>query len=350
MKNLNLLLLLMTALAISCSSSGEAVDALEKIHGLDGDVAIDATGDGESAPAPLVYRTAITLYGEDEPEEIEDPVAFCREQIASLGESKFESQKERGSIVAILAFAALRSPSSLVRADAVKVLTIICRDELAGWSRTGDAVDPAAQIEQFRSICTPGTGSGIATAGKARDELAALYRFFQGARFERSSEALALLDILTGTDGPADGNDFLRGRSEEAIRAVAAETFFLTARQALFDPAPVVRHEAVDAFCLFDLPLIVPALTDLMEHMTTPLLRIRVLKNLKTKKPSPVGLGPALMTQVAVTLEYSDPSAIFHAVELLKAMTGTENSDAGFWRAWWKEYLVKHVDELDERE
>jgi len=272
-----------------------------------------------------------------------------------LREAEYHSEKERAGAACILAFTVLNSPASLVRADALRTLRIVCKDEASAYDHAdGSPAETGAlqtEVERFQNLCTDLCLSEDAAAGDGREALAALFDYFRTVRLERAVAAVDLLDVLAGTESPVERKGSLAGLEEETFRSVMAQTFFLAARQALFDVSPSVRDEAVDALALFDLPMILPPYTGLMRVMVTAsLIRIRILKVLRDKQPTPLDLGPEMLKEVAFSLEFTDPSVVFHAVELLKTMTGTTNDDAGYWRSWWKEYLVEHVDELGDKE
>jgi len=357
MKNLNLLLLLLPAFLLGCSSPGEAVQALEKIHGLDREDGYSLSEGEENAggPSARLYRSEIEIDADDEPEFIEDPVSFCKDQIEMLREADFHSEKELAGAACILAFTALNSPASLVRADALRTLRIVCKDQASAYDHAdGSPAETGAleaEIERFRILCRNLSLSDDAAAGDGHEALAALFDYFRTVRLEKAAAAVDLLEALSGTETFVERKGSLAGLEEVTLRSVMAQTFFLAARQALFDMSPSVRDEAVDALALFDLPMILPPYTGLMRIVATAsLIRIRILKVLRDKQPTPVELGPEMMKEVAFSLEFTDPSVVFHAVELLKTMTGTTNDDAGYWRSWWKEYLVEHVDELGDKE
>ncbi len=280
----------MAILLGGCASTSGAIDILEKIHRPpEGEVSISRSTESIHRYNKAIEIDSISL-------EIEDPVSFCRDQVKILRHAGYSSLDERGKGVAVLCYVAVRSPSALVRADALRALGSLCAFSTSAIDKSDSSLDFDEIIRRLRS---------------------------------GSSE--------TG------GN----------VEPLIAHAFYITAANALFERTELVPPVAVDALFLFDMAHLRLPVAELMERSPNLRLRIHLLKKLGEKgfetedlNERLRSLGDKLVIQITESLDFSDPGVVYHAVELLKHVTQIDNSDPGFWRAWWREYLPKHADEL----
>ena len=130
MKKLKRLAFLLVLAPFGCSAPDEAIFGLEQIH--------RAPAEGESClnrqdRQLLRYNSSIAPAPGEEDEEVDDPVSFCRERIATLKGMGKAPLGGKGAAVYILCFVSSRSPSALVRFEAMETLRTICREDAAAF-------------------------------------------------------------------------------------------------------------------------------------------------------------------------------------------------------------------------
>lgn len=387
--------LLGLALAVGgCAGPFQYVEELEKIH-----------RDPRPGEACLSnpyqvrqrYRTEIVLYPEDGLEEIEDPVNFCMDRVDSLRGIRYRDPYDTGTAVYALTYAATLSPASIVRADALRALRRICSDRAGSFSYTGTEIDqdewksvtdtwmghalrvrglwtflepeevfpPEKGRIAMKSVRNPSTGeswklrrSRNNDRRRRRDareegltdfecyEIIGVLETFKEWKFASAGQLRETLGFLAMYSEPAQADYRITPAYGEALHALTEQALYLSAREGLTDPNRQVRLEAIRALAMFPPSETAPYLAEFLETCFDGPLRILVLRSYVDQGLTPPDLGGRLMTEVRKSIEFSDPGVVYHALALLKSLTGIESDDPGFWRKWWDEYLPEHADEL----
>jgi hypothetical protein len=299
----------------------------------------------------LRYNDEIATEPGGGKEEIEDPVSFCRERIEELRVVREGTPLERGAAAYILGFVGSRSPSAVVRAEALKALRWICRDEAVSFRFS----EPNVVDEEWKASCEAWLtlmGPDRAEAdspSSATTRAAELLAYFGSLNGDSAWRAWETLAFLTVRSGHTELGSAVAEEMEEIIRRLMGQTFYLTVVEGIFDSSSLVVHEAVDGLFLFRPEDIRVPLALLVERCYDSPLRIHILGKLAKSGFTPEDIGGRLMITVRDSLDFSDPGIVFHAVKLFESLTGIENDDPGFWKSWWAEYLRDHADDLSDR-
>jgi len=298
-----------------------------------------------------IHLTLKFLGGEEE--EVDDPVSYCRDWIEELESADFGSTREMGAAVSILCLITVRSPASLVRADALKALRVLCGRQVEDFDYSGsEGFDRDAWADlctRWRAFCKRESEKSLLPGQPAEREMTALLDEFSGHHFLFAEHSWETLSLLTFRGIEIDAGTALSGRLDQVIESLLPEALFLTALEALADSSELVVREAAETLFLFRIDDILPPLTALMEICYDPPLRIFLLQKLAARSLTPTDLGGTMMAQISNSLETIDPGIVFHAVELLKSLTGIDNNNPHFWAKWWSDYLNEHADELSGR-
>jgi len=388
MNNLSPLIPLLLCALIGCSAPYESVLALEEIH--------RSPGEGETCitrqnRAVLRYAQEVFSDSDEDLVELEDPVSYCRDLIEEIGDADLSSPRMRGAAVYILAFTAVRSPSSLVRSEAYQALREICESDAKHF----DAVDPNRTHEEWSDLCDrwltlwgdlppqgitstlPGVeeikarrdqqlksgriesssrggaaprareneeeGTGIASAEQIAGATPLLEEF-GGIVVNSASIAWESLALLTVHRPPGAGWVDEKKLYAKAVDSLIGQTFFLSTCESVFDESPALSLLAADGLFLFDFDDMGSLLRLRMERCYDPPLRMLILKNLVALRLAPDVLGGKLMSAVRESLDFRDPGVVYHAVKLFRASTGISENDPSFWREWWSEHVVEFAD------
>jgi|GEM_PF-3362585 len=351
MNELKLLILFTVFLIGGCSSVGDPYLLLPEVHRTpdEGEVCLN-----RPRQETLRYRrTLIIESDEEEAEEIDDPVEFCRDLIEKLAEGEYDLIEDQAAVVQILCFTASRSPAALVRSDALRTLQLVAGRNLQDFRYYEPEAEEEVWDEQawtvkrdwwLRILDEHATDGGELSGDLAGQVLSAL-EAFRDLRCDSAQRAVEALDLLTQPRAPFDRNITAQLALEEAMVSLMDQALYLTAWGALADSSDYVVWEGINLLGRFPPSETMTPLTMLMRRCYKAPLRIHVLKRLKSDALPPAGLGP-MLTHVRNSLDFSDPGVVFHAVELFKTLFDSDNSDPGYWRGWWSEYLLQHAEEL----
>ncbi len=386
MNNLSPLILILLCALIGCTAPYESVIALERIHCSPAEGATCITRQDRTA---LRYGSEIFTDSEEETVELDDPVSYCRELIEEIGDADLASPRLRGAAVYILAFSAVRSPSSLVRSEAYLALRKICEPE----AKRFDALDPNTTVEEWAALCerwqtlwgdlppqvAKSNLPGVEEIKARRDDhlkrgrvesslkntpaprtneeeekkvvteaqiagATALLEEFSRIVVNSASIAWDSLALLTVHRPPAEGWVDKNDIYAKAVDSLIGQAFFLSTCESVFDQSPTLSLLAADGLFLFDFDDMGSLLRLRMERCYDPPLRMLILKNLVSLRLAPDVLGGKLMSAVRESLDFRDPGVVFHAVELFQGSTGITENDPSFWRKWWSEHVVEFAD------
>jgi hypothetical protein len=350
MKKLTLSLLGTILFVAGCASPYEAIFALEQIHRLpdEGEACVN-----RPAQWLLRYRASVPDGPGGEEEEVEDPVSFCRDRIAELETAEFDSPREKGAAISVLCLITARSPASLVRADALRAIRLLCEEQVDSFFHSAEAdIDKEAWADlcaRWKAFCKRESSTSLPLDRAAEREMTALLDEFGETHFQFARHAWETLSLLTFRGTKVDAGPVVTERLDHVINELLPETVYLTAREALFDSSELVFREAAGTLLLFRIDDIMPHLTGRMEICYDPPLKIFLLRALAARSLTPTDLGGTMMAQVSASLDTINPGVVFHAVELFKSLTGIDNNDPHFWKEWWSEYLNEHADALSGR-
>jgi len=328
----------------ACAGYRDAMRTLEAIHRAPASERVE-----EAGPARADRFDFAEIVDDD---EIKEPVPYALDRIETIADHGFSTESSKLEAVLLLRSVALRSPSLLVRARALRALGALLPASFTGTQEEPvDALDEETWNENAGRLAGLTSGARDAQArspGWDREALATVGFFAQYA-LALDASIVGLLREVVDALREEDLEDEDAETLERAAVDLEGTLVFLTAHEALIDPVEIVRSEAIALFFRFPWRLIqAPLIAHVLNntYWRAPLHKIDVLKRIKDRGDRPENLDIRVMQFVAESLKYqAHAGVVSEGVELLKRITGLDEDDPGFWLAWWDEYLLNHAGE-----
>lgn len=333
------------AFLFGCSSYTESLKTLNEIHQTP--ASIDAPSENKGENRFLEYAGALVI--DEEVEEIEDPVELCLDCIEEIREEGADSEIERSRSLVVLSRCAIRSPSQIVRAAAMKALIHLFSEEsLENVKRPGLEVEKEA-LNRDLNLFMGLHDREVSPEGLSDQEIEQYLKLanrFGDLRFLNAMSAWKTLDLLVVKTAAMARTQACVEIWEKVSRKMNIWTFYLTTLEATRDPSEVVRDTALSSFFLFPLEFFLEDLKLEIKYnyfLQAPLHRIKITSNLLKMADKPEDIGLDIIKYVASDIKFAQSGVAHHSVALLKKLTGINEEDPEFWDAWWGEFLITHA-------